>query len=307
MVSHLSLLEAVDLVKIYPGGVKAVDGISLRFDKGIYSVMGPNGSGKTTTLSMCAGILKPTKGKVYVMGFDMWGRDWIEARKYVGFAPQDMPFDPKLSAIDNLIWFGLLRNMSLRECRSAAIKLLRMVDLYDFRNVPVGKFSGGMRRRLTIISALLHNPEVIILDEPGSGLDPKAKEDIWMYIQEVVEGRTLIFSSHDAREVERFSQWTYIFHRGKVVAEGEPKKLVEEYVKHPYISVWFGKDVSPPEINGTKPLVFGSIAWYSIEDIDLPEVISYLRKHEIPFRRIEIIEPSLNEVFIRLTGERLMD
>ncbi len=305
--STLAVLEAKDLVKIYPGGVKAVDGISLEFERGIYSIMGPNGSGKSTTLSMCSGVLKPTKGKVYVMGLDIWGKDWIEARKLVGFASQDMPFNPKLSALDNLIWFGLLRNMSLMECRISAKKLLKSVDLYDYRNMLVGKFSGGMRRRLTIISALLHNPEIIILDEPGSGLDPKAKEDIWMYIQDLVEGRTLIFSSHDAREVERFSQWTYIFHRGRVVAKGEPKKLIEEYVKYPYISVWFGKDVSPPEIDGAKPLVFGTIAWYSLKDIDLPEVVNYLRKHEIPFKRIEIIEPSLNEVFIRLTGERLME
>ncbi len=303
----MAILEARDLVKIYPGGVKAVDGISLEFDKGIYSIMGPNGSGKSTTLSMCSGVLKPTKGRVYVLGLDLWGKDWIEARRHIGFAPQDMPFNPKLSALDNLIWFGLLRNMSLMECRTSAKRLLMSVDLYESRNMLVGKLSGGMRRRLTIASALIHNPDVIILDEPGSGLDPKAKEDLWMYIQELVEDRTLIFSSHDAREVERFSKWTYIFHRGRVVAEGEPRKLIEEYVRHPYISVWFAKDVIPPEINGSKPLVFGSIAWYSLEDVDLPDVISYLRENKIPFKRIEIIEPSLNEVFIRLTGERLME
>ncbi len=302
----MAILEARELVKIYPGGVKAVDGISLVFERGIYSIMGPNGSGKSTTLSMCSGVLKPTKGRVYVLGLDLWGKDWIEARRHIGFAPQDMPFNPKLSALDNLIWFGLLRNMSLMECRTSAKKLLMSVDLYESRNMLVGKLSGGMRRRLTIASALIHNPDVIILDEPGSGLDPKAKEDLWMYIQELVEDRTLIFSSHDAREVERFSKWTYIFHRGRVVAEGEPRKLIEEYVKHPYISVWFAKDIIPPEINGSKPLVFGSIAWYSLEDVDLPDVISYLRDNKIPFKRIEIIEPSLNEVFIRLTGERLM-
>ena len=305
--SPVAILEARELVKIYPGGVKAVDGISLVFERGIYSIMGPNGSGKSTTLSMCSGVLKPTKGRVYVLGLDLWGKDWIEARRHIGFAPQDMPFNPKLSALDNLIWFGLLRNMSLMECRTSAKKLLMSVDLYESRNMLVGKLSGGMRRRLTIASALIHNPDVIILDEPGSGLDPKAKEDLWMYIQELVEDRTLIFSSHDAREVERFSKWTYIFHRGRVVAEGEPRKLIEEYVKHPYISVWFAKDVIPPEINGSKPLVFGSIAWYSLEDVDLPDVISYLRENKMPFKRIEIIEPSLNEVFIRLTGERLME
>ena len=303
----MAILEARELVKIYPGGVKAVDGISLVFERGIYSIMGPNGSGKSTTLSMCSGVLKPTKGRVYVLGLDLWGKDWIEARRHIGFAPQDMPFNPKLSALDNLIWFGLLRNMSLMECRTSAKKLLMSVDLYESRNMLVGKLSGGMRRRLTIASALIHNPDVIILDEPGSGLDPKAKEDLWMYIQELVEDRTLIFSSHDAREVERFSKWTYIFHRGRVVAEGEPRKLIEEYVKHPYISVWFAKDVIPPEINGSRPLVFGSIAWYSLEDVDLPDVISYLRENKMPFKRIEIIEPSLNEVFIRLTGERLME
>ncbi len=280
----MAILEARELVKIYPGGVKAVDGISLVFERGIYSIMGPNGSGKSTTLSMCSGVLKPTKGRVYVLGLDLWGKDWIEARRHIGFAPQDMPFNPKLSALDNLIWFGLLRNMSLMECRTSAKKLLMSVDLYESRNMLVGKLSGGMRRRLTIASALIHNPDVIILDEPGSGLDPKAKEDLWMYIQELVEDRTLIFSSHDAREVERFSKWTYIFHRGRVVAEGEPRKLIEEYVKHPYISVWFAKDVIPPEINGSKPLVFGSIAWYSLEDVDLPDVISYLRDNKIPFK-----------------------
>ena len=301
------MLEAKDLVKIYPGGVRAVDNVNLEFERGIYSIMGPNGSGKTTALSMCSGVLKPTRGKVYVKGLDMWGRDWIEARKIVGYASQDMPFNSKVSALDNLIWFGLLRNMSLTESRIVAKKLLDAVDLYEHRNKLVGKLSGGMRRRLTIITAFLHNPEVVILDEPSSGLDPRSKEEIWNYILTLAEGRTLVYSSHDAREVERFSDSTYIFHKGRVIVKGRPKDLVEKYVPHPYISIWFEEGVEPPSINGLEPITFGSIAWYRMDKITFDEMVSLLGRSGYKFRKIEVIEPSLNEVFILLTGERLVD
>lgn len=304
--SYVGKLEAVDITKIYPGRVKAVDKVTLRFGKGVYSIMGPNGSGKSTTLSICAGVLKPTYGKVYVNDLELWGKDWIEARRHVGYAPQDMPFNPRISALDNLIWIGLLRNMSLMESRIVAKRLLKNVDLYEYRNRLVGKFSGGMRRRLTIASAFLHNPDIVILDEPGSGLDPKAKEEVWIYISQLTKDKTLIFSSHDAREVERFSDETYIFHKGKVVAHGRPGDLIKEYIPGKYVSIWFEKDVEPPEIDGVKPMVFGSIAWYDTEAISLDNVIKYLSSNNIPFHRIELVEPSLNEVFIRLTGEKLV-
>lgn len=302
----MDILKADNLVKVYPNGVKALDGVSLIVGRGIYSIMGPNGSGKSTALSICSGSLRPTEGEVYVLGFDLWGGQWLEARRYIGYAPQDMPFNPKLSALDNLIWYGLIKNMSIGDAKASAKRMLDKVGLYEYRNVLVSRYSGGMKRRLTIIASILHNPDIVILDEPGSGLDPKAREDIWMYIQDVMEDRTLIFSSHDAKEVERFSSETYIFHKGRLIAYGEPKRLIDGYVKYPYVSVWFKGDIEPPEIDGVKPIIFGSIGWYSMGEIDLPDVINYLRRNNIMFNRVEVLEPNLDIAFILMTGERLV-
>jgi len=297
-------IQVLNISKTYRNGVKAVEDVSLVFNEGIYALMGPNGSGKTTTLNIIGGVLKPDKGEVSIQGYSMWGDGYIEARKRVGIAIQDMPFFNYLTGIDNLIYIGLLRGLSISEAGRRARKLLRDVGLWNSRRRRVSSYSGGMRRRLAIAASLIHDPDIIILDEPASGLDPKSREELWSLLLEICGDKTIIFSSHDGYEVERFSQYVYLFHRGRVVEEGEPRELIERYVPHPQAIVWF-EGGEPPDVDGVKPLVIGSTARYSLDGVEVDDVLNAFRVRGLTLRKIEIVEPSLSEVFIRLTGEEL--
>ncbi len=300
----MALLKIKNISKTYPTGVKAVDNISMEMDVGVYSLMGPNGSGKTTTLTMVGGALKPDKGEILVKGYSVWGDGYIEARRHMGLALQDMPFYNNLTGMDNLIYVGLLKGLSLWSSRAKAKELLELVGLWEHRNLQVSRYSGGMRRRLAIAAALIHDPEILLLDEPGSGLDPKAREELWSLLLSLKEGRLILFSSHDGEEVRRFAEYVYIFHRGRIIEEGRPDELIGKYVPDKQLVVWI-EEGKPPIINGVEPVVIGMSARYLLRDIDIEDVINGLRREGVSFSRIEIVEPSLSEVFMVLTGERL--
>ncbi|MCE4624248.1 MAG: ABC transporter ATP-binding protein [Desulfurococcales archaeon] len=296
-----------DLVKVYRDGVEAVKGVSFSASRGITMLMGPNGSGKTTTLSMIAGSLKPTRGKVYVMGFDVWGDGWVEARKRIGFAPQDMPFRAKLTVLENLVWYGLIRGMGLGVARRRASELLREVGLYEHRRKRVEELSGGMRRRLTIAAALIGDPEVLILDEPTSGLDPGARRGFWELVERLARDKVVIASTHIAEEAEKHADKVIIFHRGRIVAEGRPDELIERHAPLARIVVK-GDLRAPVEVEGATLLSSSpeeqAYTTRSPETV-LPRLIEKLIEGGSRIESVEVRKPGLEEVYLRLTGERL--
>ena len=301
---YMSLLVARGLRKKYPTGVVAVENVDLEMDRGIYALMGPNGSGKTTTLSMITGSLKPDSGEVLVKGYSMWGDGWVEARKLIGFAPQDMPFYKHLTAMNNLVYYGLLHGLSIFESKRRGRELLEAVGLWETRNRQVSKLSGGMRRRLAIAAALIHDPEILVLDEPASGLDPKAREELWSLLITQWGDRLIVFSSHDGEEVERFATQVYIMHRGRVIEKGEPEELKKRYMPHPKAAVLIPEGEAPT-IYGVEPERVGMMYRYPLEKLTVEDIVHALREGGVKFTRIEVVEPSLSEVFISLTGERL--
>ncbi|MEB2837105.1 MAG: ABC transporter ATP-binding protein [Desulfurococcales archaeon] len=301
-----ALVEALGLRKVYPDGTVAVDGVSFKAGPGVTVLMGPNGSGKTTTLSMVAGALRPTSGRVVVCGYDMWGGEWSRPRECVGFAPQDMPFREKLTVMENLVWYGLIRGLSLGEARRRARRLLEEVGLEGAGKKKVAELSGGMRRRLSLAAALMGDPRVLVLDEPTSGLDPAGRMRLWGLIKRLAGERVVIASTHIPEEAEEHADTVLIFHRGRIAASGRPAELIKEYARHSRIVVE-GRGLSKAGPPGYAELVEASDTRASFlaeepEEV-LPKLLADLLAAGASVERVEVRRPGLAEVYFAVTGE----
>ena len=299
-------VEARGLRKVFPGGIVAVDGIDLEAGRGVTVLMGPNGSGKTTTLMMVAGVLKPSSGTVRVCGYDVWGRGWREARACIGFSPQGGPFREKLTALENLVWYGLVRGLSLTVARREARRLLELVGLEAAARRKVVELSGGMRRRLSIAAALMGEPEVLVLDEPSSGLDPVARARLWSLLSRLARERAILASTHLPEEAEEHADTVYMLYRGRVVAKGRPRDLVQRYAPRARIVVRGSGLAKPPLVEGAALLSAGTgEAVYAVDDPEeaLPRLVEALLAAGVRVERIEVGRPGLAEAFLALTGE----
>ena len=213
------MLEARSLKKSY-GPLVAVDGVSLRAGKGeIIGLLGPNGAGKTTTVSMIAGLLRPDSGDVLIGGRRLDG-DTDPLKRQIGLVPQDIGLYDELSARDNLALFGALYNLGGAEFKRAMGRALELVGLADRAKDKVAGFSGGMKRRLNMAAALLHDPQVLLLDEPTVGVDPQSRNAIFDNLETLQEaGKTLLYTTHYMEEAERLCDRLVIIDHGKVVAD----------------------------------------------------------------------------------------
>jgi ABC-2 type transport system ATP-binding protein len=220
-------IEIRDLTKKY-GKLSAVDHINLDVFKGeIFGVLGPNGAGKTTTLLMLATLLKPTSGTAKVNGFNIL-EDPTEVRESISMVFQDPSSDELLTGYENLKLHGLLYNLAGEGIERRIEKVLTLVDLTDRKNDLAKKYSGGMRRRLEIARGLLHDPQVLFLDEPTLGLDPQTREHIWSYIETLSKEMkmTILITTHYMEEAERLCNRIAIIDHGKVIALDTPKNLI---------------------------------------------------------------------------------
>ena len=309
MIKAFTTLSVRDLSKRF-GDIVVVDGVSFEAHMEILAIMGPNGSGKTTTLSMVSGVLRPSSGRVMVKDMDLWGSkdEMVRARRYVGYAPQNILFRPWLSGLENLVWIGMVRALSYFDARRRARELIERLELEDHMNKPVAKYSGGMIRRLSIASALIHDPEVLVLDEPSSGLDPKSLESLWSLLLRLISRKTLIYSTHNPYEAERFSSRVLIMHNGRIVASGTAEELIKTHSPNPSIAVYLPKGAKPLVLKGYRGFdEKNSIAVYEARDPheDFENIVAtYTRKGIVPIR-VEVKRPGLGEVFIRITGTPL--
>jgi len=225
-----TIVDVKDLTKKYPPNIMAVDGVSFSITKGrIFSLLGPNGAGKTTTVEILEGLRVQTSGEVRVLGVDAT-KDYASIRQRVGVLPQNFePFDElkPWEAIE--YWAGLYdRKLSKKEVKN----LLEIVGLADRMNSISKKLSGGEKRKLGIALSLINEPELLFLDEPTTGLDPKARRDIWHLTQEISKkGTTVLLTTHYLDEAERLADDVAIMHKGKIVARGSPQELIARHGK----------------------------------------------------------------------------
>ena len=214
----------------------AVDGIDLNINKGeLFALLGTNGAGKTTTIKMLCCLLKPTSGSASVMGYDI-NREQYQIKEIIGVSPQETTISEHLNAWEHLELIGKIHGVSSAEIRNRSELLLDTMGLIDRAKDQVRKYSGGMMRRLSIIMALIHDPDVVFLDEPTLGLDPQARHAIWEYIEQYKGEKTILLTTHYLDEADHLSDRLAIMDEGKIVALGTSTELKTNMMGNPRIT-----------------------------------------------------------------------
>jgi len=305
-------LEITDLSKTF-GTFKAIDHLSLTVRQGeIFGLLGPNGSGKTTTINMISGLSIATSGEVKVMGYTIrqHGR---QIRQLLGAVPQETALYEELTAWTNLDFHADLFGIPLKKKKARITEILTLVQLLDRKDSRVGTFSGGMKRRLALGRALLHDPQLIYLDEPTLGVDVQSRRAIWDYIISLREqGRTTLITTNYLEEAQTLCDRVAILDHGKLIAVDTPEHLKQTYggslveleTLHPSTSA----DVLRALPGVTEVIQDGTHLTITTAGSNhpVPQIITIL-SHEDEIKAISVREPSLEEVFLRLTGTTIRD
>lgn len=238
------------------GDFTAVNNLDLSINKGeIFGLLGPNGAGKSTTILMLMGLTEPSSGSVSVCGINSTSKP-IAVKKKVGYLPEDVGFYDDLSGLDNLIYTARLNGFDYSTAKEKASELLERVGLGNDKNKKTGKYSKGMRQRLGLADVLIKNPEVIILDEPTTGIDPKGVMELLSLIKKlsVEQNITVLFSSHNLHQVQQVCDRVGIFVSGKLLAEGNIKELSQKLFTHGMYLIELGIDSGDKSPIGSEEL-----------------------------------------------------
>lgn len=305
-------IEMTELTKTFDK-FKAVDHLSLTVRQGeIFGLLGPNGSGKTTTINMVSGLSVPTSGKVAVMGYDI-RHDTRKVRQILGAVPQETALYEELTAWTNMDFHADLFGIPRKEKKGRITRMLELVQLLDRKDSRVSTFSGGMKRRLALARALLHDPQLIYLDEPTLGVDVQSRRAIWDYIiAQREQGKTVLITTNYLEEAQALCDRIAIIDHGKLIAVDTPEHLQQNYggsvieleTERPTNSL-----AELRELRGVKEVnqdgTHLTITTQGASNI-VPQVINILSR-EGEIKAIEVREPNLNEIFLRLTGTALRD
>ena len=307
------VLRVEGVVKKY-GDKIAVNNVSLSVQRGeIYGLLGPNGAGKTTLMSIIAGILDPTEGRVEVLGGDPHDR---EIRTRIGYCPQESVVYDNLTGLENLMFYAGLYGLSGSRAKQKSEELIRFVGLEEYAKDLVKTYSGGMKKRLNFAIALVGDPDLILLDEPTTGMDPRVRRSVWELIERLRKaGKTIILATHYMEEADELSSRVAIMNLGRKVVEGTPEELKKKYGPKAVVSVELVK-VTQDIIEFIKPyalegrvVVEGNVLRVHVEDPDevSPKIVSELVKRGYKLNMLKIDRPTLEDVFLRLTGRRLIE
>lgn len=310
--NKIPAIEIKDLCKTF-GHFKAVDHLTLSVKQGeIFGLLGPNGSGKTTTINMVSGLSMPSSGEVRVMGFDV-RHDARRVRQILGAVPQETALYEELTAWANMDFHADLFGIPRKEKKQRITHILELVQLLDRKNSRVGTFSGGMKRRLALGRALLHNPQLIYLDEPTLGVDVQARRVIWDYILSLKEqGKTVLITTNYLEEAQALCDRLAIIDHGKLIAVNTPDNLKQIYGGS-VIELEMDRPTQAIDalraLPGVKDVLQeGAHLKFTTEGVHniVPQIINIVSQ-EGDLRDISIREPNLDEIFLRLTGAELRD
>jgi ABC-2 type transport system ATP-binding protein len=306
------MLEVRDLYKVY-GKFVALNGASFSVPRGVcYGLLGPNGAGKTTAISIVAGTLESDAGEALLDGEPI-GIGNLQLKRRIGYVPQDLALYEDLSAQDNLKFFGALYGLSGRDLADRMAFAFDVSGLNERRKHPVRSFSGGMKRRLNIAAALLHDPDLLILDEPTVGVDPQSRNLIFEALQALVDrGKTLLYTTHYMEEVERLCEKVAIMDHGRVIAEGDigelHRLLPAQRVVHVELEAPLDEELCdiPGVLSSTQER---PIVTLELDDLtrDLPMALNEISARGGIIDHVRTQRPSLEQVFLHLTGRRLRD
>ena len=304
-------IVAENLVRHF-GDVEAVNGIDLQVNAGeIFGFLGPNGAGKSTVVRMLTTLLRPTSGKAFVAGFDV-AKHPNEVRQRIGVALQDAAIDPLMTGVELLRLQAVLYSIPKSKMKSRADELLERVGLTAAADRRVGTYSGGMRRRLDLALSLIHQPTVLFLDEPTTGLDPMSRVSLWEEVRRLNnEGTTVMLTTQYLEEADQLADRIAIIDKGVIVREGKPQEL-KASVGFPTLVINVSRDQH--ELAKSILMGFGDLRPTAEGTLGVglrggaeavTDVVRKLDESSIRVQHLELNEPSLDDVFAEATGHRL--
>jgi ABC-2 type transport system ATP-binding protein len=315
--SKLSNGEIVveNLVKEYPGDIFAVDDISFEVKAGdIFGFLGPNGAGKSTAIKILTTLGLPTSGNAYVGGFDVISEAQM-VRRIAGVALQEIGLDPLMKSMELLSMQAQLFGMDRNQANARSKDLLDLVGLEDAMDRRVGTYSGGMRRRLDLALALVHEPEILFLDEPTTGLDPASRRDIWEEVRRLNRslGMTIFLTTQYLEEADELADEIAIIDQGKIATQGTPAKL-KAALGTESINLVFEDRESADRANEVLTDIVESaqadrdkVRLYLAQAAErVPAVVGRLQQANIKLISLTLTQPTLDDVFLQVTGQRLV-
>lgn len=310
------MIEIKDVTKSY-GRQKVLQNVSFEIMEGeLFGLLGPNGAGKSTLIDILTGIQSMDSGEIFINGKSI-KTDKVEIRKHLGLVPQDIALLEELNAVDNLEYFGGLYGLAGQELKNQIEKLLEVAGLTDKKKEKVKNYSGGMKRRLNIAVAMLHNPSILILDEPTVGVDAQSRQHIFDYIQSLAEqGTTILYTSHYMEEIETLCKRVFILDLGEEVAYGT-KEEVKKLVGHTQ-TVALTLDRVPAGFDEVLKNSENGIQFVTVDgqDIELTidqtifsmmKLIEQVEQAQLVIKSVNVKETTLEEAFLQLTGKTLRD
>jgi len=315
------IIDVSQLVKTYGDGTKAVKGISFNVSEGeFFGFLGPNGAGKSTTIKILTTLLRKTSGSASVAGFDV-DSDGAKIRKIIGVQNQDTVVDEDLTGRENMTLQGELQQMHGQALNERVDELLKIVDLVDAADKRAGFYSGGMKKRLDLATTLVHDPKILFLDEPTTGLDPQSRAAIWAYLKRLNEqGITIFITTQYLEEVDRLCRRLAIVDLGEIVAQGTPSELKQE-IGADSISLGFenstmnggdtrskAKELLEKKFDGISNIVnsdIGLTVYAKNGGFLVPEIVRAFDDAKIGLSSIGVSSPTLDDVFLKHTGKRI--
>jgi ABC-2 type transport system ATP-binding protein len=322
-----SILQAENLTKRY-SDFTAVKNLSLEvFEGEVFGFLGPNGAGKTTSIHMICGLLKPDSGQVKLRGVPMWNgsRQWKSSHSLIGMCPQNIVLWERLTCLEQLELMGQMYGLPGKLARTRAENLMEELDLAEKRNQQARKLSGGMQRRLNLAMALVHDPPIVILDEPEAGLDPQSRVKVREYIQALARRpaengapHTVILTTHNMDEAERLADRIAIIDHGELLVLDTPEKLKQCVGEGDVIEIQLSEPM--PSIQTLQAALHGKATHVHLDTAHhtlqvralnaigmLPEILAELARYGVPPGEVSIRANTLEDVFIQLTGRRLRE
>jgi ABC-2 type transport system ATP-binding protein len=302
-----------NLVKTYPGDVVAVDDISFKVNAGdVFGFLGPNGAGKSTTIKILTTLALPTSGSAQVGGYDVLCEPGL-VRQFAGVALQDIGLDPLMKSLEMLSLQAELFGASRKEAKNKALELIELVGLSDAIDRRVGTYSGGMRRRLDLALALVHEPEILFLDEPTTGLDPASRRDVWNEVRRLNQelGMTIFLTTQYLEEADELADTIAIIDQGKIQTIGSPSKLKADLGSESINAAFDSREIAEKA-----KLELGTLSDQIQIDRDvvriyldqaaeaIPRVVQRLQEVSLTPISLTLTQPTLDDVFLQVTGER---
>jgi ABC-2 type transport system ATP-binding protein len=291
------------------GSLVAVDGIDLGIKKGeLFAFWGPHGAGKSTIINMLCCLIKPTGGTASVMGHDILSEPY-EVSKLIGISPQAAAFSERLTTLENLELVASLHGLGSARTKKWSGLMLETIGLEDNAREQVRKLSGGMKRRLSIAMSLIHDPPVLVLDEPTLGLDAQSRRTVWEYIARLKGEKTILLATHNAEEADLLADRVGIIDKGRIVGAGSPFDLKTSTLdKHTLVAR--GWNITQSAVTDIRRRysdvqVDGGTIYITDSRIDFADAVNRLQNAGISLRSVYFTEPTLEDVFARITGKEM--